>query len=247
LNCYLQREKTSQGFRDALHEHYKSSNAKKRIKRKILKTQKAVSKANNELSASANKSVQSLAIVSPSSSETSLNNSLDSVFLSQGVMTNATFASLAPMKTSTNILDRLPINKFLHATQVNATPTSTSIDNNNIGGNMTNSNDETFALRSFLASDSRRLSLTTSFIPVDDYLSYESSCDMTAAQRHPSLILDEFEETMIMQDDWNNAVMPTDVFSGENNFDISNDRPLLFQSLGFHFDADFKQLLKAFL
>lgn len=237
----MQREKTSQGFRDALHEHYKSSNAKKRIKRKILKSQKAVLKASIELPDSTRTSGQSLAIVSPSSSETSLINNADAAYMSQRVMMNATFASLAPTKTSTNVLDRLPMNKFLHAAQDNATPTSTSIDNNAIS----NFNDERFALQSLIHSDSRRLSLTTSFMPLDDYLSYESSCDMTAGQRHPSLILDELEETMIMQDDWNNAVMPTDVFSGDNNF--SNDRPLLFQSLGLHFDTDFKQLLKSFL
>lgn len=35
-----QREKTSQAFRDILHEQYKSSNAKKRYKRKVLREEK---------------------------------------------------------------------------------------------------------------------------------------------------------------------------------------------------------------
>lgn len=219
FNCYLQREKTSQGFRDALHEHYKSSNAKKRTKRKILKSQKAISEPN-----------KSLAIVSPSQSEKSLNINIESAFMkkkedmSQVLMMNATFTSLVP-----NVFDPLPMSKFSHVDQDDASPTSASIDSNAIlientmGENMPNLNNESFALKFFLSSDSRRLSLTTSF--VHDYQSYESCGEMTSAQRYPSLIIDETERTMINQDGWNNAVMPTDIFSGDDNFVVSSDRP----------------------
>jgi hypothetical protein len=206
----------------------------------ILKSQKDASKVISGMPVSASQSGQSFAIVSPSSSEASLNSNTNSILknsemndMHECMKVNATFPSFV---------------RSFNAAETVASTASSSIDSTALfhkiskENDVLNFNDDMFFRKTmFRTNVQKRFSLTTSFVPLLNDTQYHGEChESVKTQRFPSLALDEIEETMIKQDAWNDSLLPNDVFSNGNVGNLNQ----MSHSFGMNVDEDFMQLLR---
>lgn len=172
------REKTSQAFRDALHEKYKSSNMKKKTRRSLLKREKrdAMTRNTNSYGTLLSSSSNSSLTCSPSSTTSTYVNSDMST---SSRLNNHQFQAKCTIEQESSYIN--------HKNDDNTNKVGGSDEKRvfqNSSWNMMNDQDEgpicgitqsyerkyesnTYNNKMFYSD--KRFSITTSFIPIDDY------------------------------------------------------------------------------